>query len=75
MRVNNWAKLTASEIEVVEKELSECRTLHEVMQWGLSQPAGTVIPHIVEDVVVQDEFSHDVVVPWRAGLFLVYSTT
>ena len=75
MRVNNRASLTASEIEVVEKELSERHTLHEVMQWGLSQSAGTVIPQIVAEVVVQDEFSHDVVVPWRAGLFLVYSTT
>jgi len=41
----------------------------------LSHPAGTFIPQVVADVIVQDEFTHDVVVPWREGLVLVYDTT
>ena len=74
MRVNNHAKLAPSEIEVVERELPDQCTLHEVMQWGLTQPQGVCIPSVVAEVIVQDEFSHDVIVPWR-NVFLVYGTT
>ena len=30
---------------------------------------------VVCDVIVQDEFTHDVVLPWQRGLHLVYDTT
>lgn len=32
-------------------------------------------PSNVSDVIVQDEFTHDVVIPWRQGLHLVFDTT
>jgi hypothetical protein len=59
----------------IECELGAQENLQNVMQWALSQPAGTFIPQVVAQVVVQDEFSHDVIVPWRGGLTLVYDTT
>jgi hypothetical protein len=34
-----------------------------------------VLPTIVSDVVIQDEFTHDVVVPRRNGRTLVFGTT
>jgi hypothetical protein len=46
-----------------------------VMAWALSHPPGTFIPSVVAEVIVQDEFTHDVIVPWREGLVLVYDTT
>jgi hypothetical protein len=33
------------------------------------------IPSVVANIIVQDEFTHDVIVPYRDGLVLVYDTT
>lgn len=46
------------------------RTLEHVVRWGLAfEP-----PRLVCDVIVQDEYTHDVVQPYEE-LFLVYDTT
>jgi hypothetical protein len=60
---------------------AEWATLHEIVQghqglddvfsWGRGQRP----PILPADVVVQDEFSHDVIVPWAPRLYLVYDTT
>ncbi len=44
--------------------LASQRILQDVVRWRM-----------VASVVVQDEYTHDVVVPWDDGLFLVYDTT
>ena len=73
MRVVNRAGLSPAQLASVEEELPEHNSLRDVVNWGLAQAACT--PQVVAEVVVQDEFSHDVIVPWRDGLFLVYGTT
>ena len=51
--------------------LSSQRTLHDVVVAALAlQP-----PKMIADVVVQDEYTHDVVLPWSDDLWLVYDTT
>jgi hypothetical protein len=45
------------------------RTLEEVVRWAL--PRG----HEIVEVVVQDEYTHDVVVACRDGRWLVFDTT
>lgn len=45
------------------------------MKWALANPKGGFIPSVVADVIVQDEFTHDVIVPWRDGLVLIYDAT
>jgi hypothetical protein len=56
--------------ERLHAETATHRTLEEVIRWGLSQNP----PCVLADVVVQDEFTHDVVV--RCGdVWLVYDTT
>ncbi|MBK7579052.1 MAG: hypothetical protein IPI67_02500 [Myxococcales bacterium] len=47
------------------------RTLDEVVRSGLAREPAL----LVENVVVQDEYTHDVVMPHPSGLFLVYDTT
>jgi hypothetical protein len=47
------------------------RTLEDVSRWGL---ALTPV-RIVSDVVVQDEYTHDVVIAHPAGVYLVYDST
>lgn len=75
MRVLNHANFPPSTLAEIEAQLAHQENLRDVMNWALSYPAGTFIPQVVADVIVQDEFTHDVVVPWRAGLVLVYDTT
>ena len=75
MRVINYANLEPEEIARLESELSGQQNLDDVMKWALSHPEGIFIPSVVAQVVVQDEFTHDVLVPYRDGLVLVYDTT
>jgi hypothetical protein len=49
--------------------------LQQVMQWALADRTSSFIPGVVSNLIVQDEFSHDVIVPWQDGLVLVYDTT
>jgi hypothetical protein len=75
MRVVNHGNLLPEEITRIESELSGQQNLNDVMNWALSHPKGTFIPSVVAHVIVQDEFTHDVIVPYRDGLVLVYDTT
>jgi hypothetical protein len=53
-----------------EHEVQPLRSLEQVVRWAFSRTP----PSDVADVVVQDEYTHDVVVPWR-GVHLVFDTT
>jgi len=75
MRVLNHANLSPETIASIAGELSAQENLKDVMAWALAYPHGTFIPSVVAEVIVQDEFTHDVIVPWREGLVLVYDTT
>jgi len=75
MRILNQANLSPETIAEIETELADQENLRDVMNWALSHPVGSFIPQVGADVIVQDEFTHDVVVPWRQGLVLVYDTT
>ncbi|MBI5512155.1 MAG: hypothetical protein HY909_00215 [Deltaproteobacteria bacterium] len=63
--------LSAAERARLAHLLDAHHTLEDVLRWGLAQEP----PRLVEDVVVQDEYTHDVVVPWEAGRYLVYDCT
>jgi hypothetical protein len=75
MRVVNQANLSPEQIAQIEAELSGPQNLNDVMKWALSRPKGIFIPSIVANVIVQDEFTHDVIIPFRDNLVLVYDTT
>jgi len=73
--VLNYAHLPPEVIADIESELSEQHTLKDLMSWALSDSEKKFIPRVVKDVIVQDEFTHDVIVPWGPELVLVYDTT
>jgi hypothetical protein len=75
IRVLNYAKLSPEVIADIEVELSRQHTLKDLMSWALADSEKRFVPGVVADVVVQDEFTHDVIVPWGAELVLVYDTT
>ena len=47
------------------------RTLEDVLLWGFGLPVTERCPSVIADVVVQDEYTHDVLVPWRSR-WLIY---
>jgi hypothetical protein len=55
----------------IETLVASQRTLEDVVRWGLSRNP----PRFVERVVVQDEYTHDVVIQWADGVYVVYDTT
>jgi hypothetical protein len=59
---------TAADIQVL---MGLWKTLEDVVRWGLmGNPR-----RMIEEVVVQDEYTHDVVMPYADGLYLVFDTT
>jgi hypothetical protein len=71
----NRANLSPEAVAGIAGELSAQGNLKDVMAWAFSYPHGTFIPSAVAEGIIQDEFTHDVIVPWRDGLVLVYDTT
>ena len=55
----------------LEGALQDIGTLHQLLSWGSQQepPVG------LEEVLAQDEYTHDVLVPWRDGQWLVFDCT
>ena len=68
--VTNHAGLSSELLAALETEVAQLTILQDVIRWGFSQTP----PSDVADVVIQDEFTHDVVLPWR-DVFLVFDTT
>lgn len=46
-------------------------TLQDVVRWAFALTP----PQDIRGVIVQDEYSHDVVIGWRAPLYLAFDTT
>jgi hypothetical protein len=61
--------LPAGDRAALERELAGLVTLHDLIQWGLARG------FMVSAVVVQDEYTHDVVMPAAAGRVLVFDCT
>jgi hypothetical protein len=74
MKVVNRANLATEIFEPIAEELQYHRSLLDILKWARKQPAGKLLPEILSDLVVQDEFTHDLVIPW-SDLYFVYETT
>ena len=74
MEVKNYSHLTAEEFETFRSELENHHSLQDLLRWAESQPAGALVPGVIANLVIQDEFTHDLVVPWH-GSYVVYGTT
>lgn len=74
MKVINLANLPDDIFVNLKNELAKHKTLGQVLAWANLQPKENFIPQVVAEVITQDEFTHDVIVPYK-DLFLVYDTT
>lgn len=55
----------------IEHLFASQKTLEDVVRWGLTQSP----IQLVKDVIVQDEYTHDVVLFHPGGVWLVYDVT
>ena len=63
--------LTVEQRAILEREVLSLGSLQEIVRWGFAlRPPGQIAT-----VVVQDEFSHDVVMEWNQGRYLAFDTT
>lgn len=74
MKIANLANLPENDFDELRRRLEKHKTLRKALTWASAQPAGELLPQIVSEVVTQDEFTHDVVIPYK-NIFLVYDTT
>ena len=59
----------------LDREVSELRTLADVLAWGRARPDRVTARTVIADVVLQDEFTHDAIVPLAGGRTLVFGST
>lgn len=70
----NLSSLPEDEFAPIANEIDRHEGLNDVLAWAAGKPKDQVHPHIVAEVVTQDEFTHDIIVPYK-NIFLVYDTT
>lgn len=75
MRISNRTPISDVSFEAIQSELPAIENLQQLMNWALADQSGRFAPGVISDVIVQDEFSHDIIVPWQDDLVLVYDTT
>jgi hypothetical protein len=69
--LTDYAGLDPAERAQIEAAVRTHRGLDDIFAWGRTQRP----PVHPADVVKQDEFTHDVLVPFPSGRWLVYGTT
>jgi hypothetical protein len=74
MKITNLANLSEEKFTELEKILVKHKTLGNVLTWANSQNKSDFSPQIVDEVITQDEYTHDVIIPFQ-DVFLVYDTT
>lgn len=71
MELRDRLDLPAARLAEVRAAIAGHGLLGDLIRWGArAQPQRLVV-----DVIVQDEYTYDVVLDFGGGLFLVYDTT
>jgi hypothetical protein len=74
MKVTNLANLSENDFAELENVLAKHKSLGQVLGWANTLPKERFCKTIVAEVITQDEYTHDVIVPFQ-DVFLVYDTT
>jgi len=69
--LTNRAGLTDARARDLAREVGGHATLHDVLEWGFAQKP----VRRVEEIITQDEYTHDVLVPLDAPLYLAYDVS
>ena len=71
MRIHDFAGTTVEESEALARVLEAHESIDHVFEWSRRQSP----PVVPQDVIVRDEFSYDVLVPFTEERWVVYATT
>ncbi len=71
IRIENRAGLEDQAFLSLAGDLSRQHSVRHVLDWLRRHDP----PLKMQDMVTQDEFSHDILVAYREGLYLVYDST
>jgi hypothetical protein len=71
MQLHDLAALPDRERARLQEQVDRLRTLADVLDWAQSREPPVTAP----EVITQDEYTHDVLVPVRAGRYLDFDTT
>lgn len=76
MKIEDLANLPENELSEIKEELAKLNTLGQVLIWAGQRKKSKkdFLPQIVAEVVQQDEFTNDVIIPYK-DFFLVFDTT
>jgi hypothetical protein len=69
--IENRANLSAADFARIAEPAAGHRSIKHALDWFVRQNP----PLIPAGMVTQDEFSHDILVAYPAGLWLVYDST
>ena len=75
MTINNPCGIEADRIAPLVGRADQVASVGELLSWARREPALFSSRGVLSDVVVQDEFTHDVVVALTSGLVLAYEST
>lgn len=71
MEVHAIARISGSDLDEIRRDLEPLHTLGDLLDWSrrLEPPVPT------PEVVTQDEYTHDVLIPYAGGRWLDFDTT
>jgi hypothetical protein len=72
--ITDLSNQSPNDFDQLRSELARHKSLGDVISWAGTKPKNEIAPQIVAEVITQDEFTHDVIVPYR-NIFLAYDTT
>jgi hypothetical protein len=71
MDIKDLAKLTAAELDEVRRQVEPLRSLGDLLDWARRLSPPVACPA----VVTQDEYTHDVLIPYDDRRWLDFDTT
>jgi hypothetical protein len=75
MELIDYTRRTTRQLDDIRRFTLRHEILGDVLAWLQSVSSPDRLRDVLSRIVVQDEFSIDVVIPWVDGLVLVYDTT
>lgn len=75
MNLKNYSNLSPERIEELQQATARHAGMLEALNWAIAQSPHISPMHIVANVVVQDEYTHDVILRAGDDAYLVYGTS
>ena len=69
--VENRSRLALGEFDELERYLAGQTSVRHVLLWLAKHEP----PLQVQDMITQDEFSHDILIPFKDGQYIVYESS